>query len=89
MTDTDVSKPWCYDQMFDSTRKAWDEHDKTCASLSHLWLGRKGGVSCLSDLTDCAVCGATFYNEGVTDINWKSSDPAAEPDYRCECCRRA
>ena len=84
----ETAKPWCYDRLFESIRKAWDEHDKTCESLKHLWLGREGGVSCPSDLTDCTVCGVTFYNEGVEDVNWKSSDPDAEWDYRCECCRR-
>ena len=81
-------KPWCYDQLFENIREAWDEHDKTCTSLEHLWLGRKGGVSCPSDLTDCGVCGVTFYNEGVTNTNWDSKDPDADWDYRCECCSR-
>jgi hypothetical protein len=83
-----AEKPWCYDELFEDVRKAWDDHDKTCESLRWLWLGRSGGVTCLSDITDCSVCGVTFYNEGVLNINWKASDPDAQPDYRCECCRR-
>jgi hypothetical protein len=83
-----IQKPWCYDSLFDSVRRNWDAHNKTCQSLRHFWLGRRGGRSCPSDLTDCGGCGATFFNEGVTDVNWDSTDPDAEPDYRCECCTR-
>ncbi len=79
-----VEKPWCYDRLFESVRKAWDEHDKTCTSLSRLWLGRHGGVSCPSDLTDCDGCGVTFYNEGVTCTDYDADDL----EYLCECCRR-
>ena len=82
-----IKKPWCYDDLFERIRKAWDEHDKTCRSLERLWLGRKGGVTCPSDITDCAGCEVTFYNEGVTWVNW--NDPDAEDDvYLCECCQR-
>jgi hypothetical protein len=83
-----AGKPWCYDTLLDSVRRDWDAHDKTCRSMPYFWLGRRGGVSCPSDLTDCGRCGAAFYNEGVTDLNWKNPDPDAEPDYRCECCAR-
>ena len=86
MSGEQARRPWCYDLLFDRIRKDWDAHDKTCKSLPDLWLGRRGGVSCPSDLTDCDKCGATFFNEGVTDLNWDRPD--AEPDYRCECCRR-
>lgn len=37
-----AAKPTCYDQLFESVRSDWDAHDKTCTSLPHLWLGRKG-----------------------------------------------
>lgn len=87
MNVSPAARPWCYDTLFDSVRKAWDEHDKTCTSLPRLWLGRKGGVSCPSDLTDCTGCGVTFYNEGVTWVTW--DDPDAEEDvYLCDCCQR-
>jgi hypothetical protein len=85
---TEPKKPWCYDRLFENIRRDWDVHDKTCMSLRYLWLGHSGGVSCPSDLTDCSRCGATFYNEGVTDINWDSGHPDTDPDYRCECCAR-
>lgn len=82
-----VEKPWCYEDMLNSTRKAWDEHDKTCESFQWIWLGRRGGVSCHSDLTTCDGCGVTFYNEGVVCTN--RDDPEAEYDkFHCECCRR-
>ena len=57
--------------------------------MEYFWLGHTGGVSCPSDLTDCDGCGVTFYNEGVEDTSWGDPDPDADPDYRCECCRRA
>lgn len=80
-----AEKPWCYDTMLNSCRKAWDEHDKTCTSLPHLWLGRKGGVSCPSDLDDCDGCGVTFFHEGLTCTDYDADDL----EYLCDCCRRA
>lgn len=82
-----AAKPEWYGRVFESVRTAWDEHDKTCESLGDLWLGRKGGVSCPSDITACGRCEVLFYNEGVTLVN--RDDPDAEEDiYLCECCRR-
>jgi hypothetical protein len=89
MTETAAAKPTCYDQLFESVRTGWDAHDKTCTSLADLWLGRKGGVTCLGDIGDCSRCGVTFYWEGLTDINWRSGEPRTDSDYRCECCIRA
>jgi hypothetical protein len=83
----EAEKPWRYDGLLDSVRRHWDAHDKTCKSLPHMWLGRKGGVSCLSDFTDCSGCEVTFFWEGLTFTN--EDDPAADADeYLCECCLR-
>lgn len=81
MSENAAGKPWCYDTLLDSVRRAWDEHDKTCGSLPRMWFGRKGGVSCHSDFTSCDGCGAVFFWEGLT------GDPD-ERRYFCECCRR-
>lgn len=83
-----AQKPRCYDTLLDSVQRNWDAHDKTCKSLRHFWLGRRGGVSCPTDLSACDGCGATFFHEGVTDVNRDNPDPDAHPDYRCECCAR-
>jgi hypothetical protein len=81
-----AEKPWCYDRLIDAVRRDWDAHDKTCKSMDEFWLGYHGGVTAIGDITDCNKCGATFYYEGLLDLNWQDDD--AESDYRCECCRR-
>ena len=49
----------------DQERTLIEKHDKSCTSLTDLWLPRRTGRTCPSDLTDCDGCGLTFYNEGV------------------------
>ena len=91
---SDTSRPSCYDQMFPSTQEAWNTHDRSCASFKDLWLGHKGGVSCLGEQTDCDGCGHCFYNEGLMGQygpGWSEGDPIlqTEDGYEamfCACC---
>lgn len=84
---TDVPKPWNYDRLLSTVRANWDAHNKTCTSLPHFWLGyRGGGVTCLSDVTDCDTCHATFYLDGLTFIPVPGDDDGR---YLCECCQRS
>lgn len=84
-----MDRPWCYDTLFPTVREDWEAHDKTCASMGYFWLGRCGGVTCVSDIDTCASCQATFYNEGLAS---KCPDYPCDCDdsfvYLCECCRR-
>lgn len=73
-----------YDLLFDGVRKEWDEHPDDCASLRFFWFGRKGGVSCPSDLMCCDDCSVWFYNEGMV---WPNIDRDDEDEiWVCGCC---
>lgn len=70
--------------LFTGQRDLISVHDHTCASLHQVWLPRRQGTSCPSDLDDCEDCRLTFYNEGVgmydTDTGWDV--------LLCQCCAR-
>lgn len=69
---------------FTRQRDAILAHDPACSGLKDVWLPRKGGVSCPSDLTDChGGCGVTFFNEG-TVIAFE--DCPESWHYYCACC---
>lgn len=59
-------------------------HNWGCDSLEHVWLPRRNGRSCPSDLDQCDDCRLTFFNEGLglydTDTDW---DVAL-----CQCCAK-
>jgi hypothetical protein len=92
MTDTATLDPYVTSWIdnpdgggrFTSQRDAIRAHNPACASLAHVWLPRRGGVSCPSDLSDCdGGCGVTFYNEAFT-IAFEDC-PESEHWY-CACC---
>lgn len=74
-------------EVFDWVREKYEAHDPSCASLPHFWLGREGGFTDLPEIEDCAVCGDTFWLDGMTLIE--------DPDhgyydgyYMCDHCLR-
>jgi hypothetical protein len=83
----EAKKPLNYDRLLDSVRRDWDAHDKTCESLPHMWLGYRGGVSCISDWESCYDCGVLFSLDGLIWVNWKDTDAGEELRF-CECCLR-
>lgn len=59
-------------------------HDPACTSLRDIWMPRRTGKSCPSDLTTChGPCGLTFYNEG---LGMKFEDCPESWHYYCTCC---
>lgn len=73
------------EDVFPDIRADYEAHSKACVSLRYMWLARRGGVSCPSDLDDCTDCGVTFYNEGVAWLNYDATDDEDEVRL-CGCC---
>lgn len=81
---TEITKPCCYDEMLPQTQRAWDDHDKTCASMPHFWHGcASGGPVAIEDVDECSDCRTIFFREDL--------QPGREFGftYLCECCARA
>lgn len=58
-------------------------HDQSCPSLNEVWLPRRKGVSCPSDLMECETCGITFFWEGIVGLFDDCPDSFW---YFCRCC---
>jgi len=58
-------------------------HGLDCPGLAHVWVPRKGGVTCLSDVVDCDGCGVTFFWEAM----YAPEKECAFTDHSyCACC---
>lgn len=71
--------------LFENIAKDYVEHDKTCSSIPHMWLGHKGGVSDMWSQGPCADCDVWFYVDG---LKWyEGSDDGEIDEYSlCNCC---
>lgn len=68
---------------FTGQRDAVLAHDQTCPSLADIWVPRKGGVSCPSDLMECETCRITFFWEG---LRVAFEDCPYSNHWYCVCC---
>lgn len=68
---------------FTSQRDRITTHRQDCDSLTHAWLPRKGGVSCISDSATCQGCGIDFFWEGLYA---PERDCAYTNHFYCKCC---
>jgi hypothetical protein len=68
---------------FAGTRNQIRDHDQGCTSLTHAWLPRRGGYSCLSDSMTCDGCGVAFFWEGL-DVAFE--DCPQSNHWLCACC---
>lgn len=75
--------------LFPNILQDFKDHDKSCSSLEHLWLGHTGGFSDLWSQAECEECTVAFYYEGLylTD-EWDPIIGEVYSSYYCDCCRR-
>lgn len=59
-------------------------HDWRCQSLQNVWLPRKTGVTCISDLFTCDVCELEFFREGIGKYDDESCRYSRH--FYCFCC---
>lgn len=58
-------------------------HNPACTSLDWIWLPRRGGTVCPSDLDVCDDCNVWFYVEGIGMYEINSNDVLL-----CQCCAK-
>lgn len=73
---------------FENVLKDYEEHDKTCSSIPHLWLAHKGGFTDIWELQDCDSCRVTFYTDGIKHRFEFDVDGEEYNAYYCDCCNR-
>jgi hypothetical protein len=73
--------------IFPNILKDYEEHDKSCSSIPHMWLGHKGGVSDMWSQTDCDDCGVCFYIDALIWIEGSVTDEIDDQNL-CDCCNR-
>lgn len=83
----DWTRKWIADPdgggRFSRQRDLIIDHDDSCGSLDHVWLPRKAGVTCLTDITECDTCDIAFFWEGIVDLFDDCPDSAY---FFCRCC---
>lgn len=62
----------------------YNEHDPSCLSRKHMWMGRKGGVSDWNEIFSCFVCDVQFWIEGIH----YSKDDTEYDNPMCDCCEK-
>lgn len=70
--------------MFTAQRDQILAHGLDCPGLSDVWMPRRGGHSCPSDLIECDGCGITFFWEGIRVVDEDSC--LYSNHFYCACC---
>lgn len=77
------------ERVFDSIKADYEAHDKSCASIPHLWCGSHGGFSCFNEQAECDGCQVTFYWDGLREGLPSTGEDGYEVDtHYCDCCMR-